>query len=345
VQTVHDLGGQDTTLVEAALEIDLLPSLLKSLDADSELAHALQSFWQLGNPPLTPSLSQDGSNASDVYGSQVMRENAFHTLAIGVGVYLTYLRMRLQWQAAVETQHPPQSGSVIYDYFDTFRLETNNWAAKLSQRLTELVSDRMTFFVSQWAPGAGPGPEGFCEIWDYYYFTETGGARGHLNIWVQSHGVFDRARESFLNDVTYPNIDKTFRHEKAMIGGFVSAIADWNAKMIPPKPSNTAAPDGDLTKWGADAPQGANWVPGASVRYAVRYANPAGHSDGDWGAETVISTRAFALVTGLPVDALNLATARHLRRQFKPANGDWGGQQIVAIIPDNTTRLYLDTQP
>src|ERR1700723_511088 len=142
-----------------------LPSLLKSLDADSELAHALPSLWQLGNPPLTPSFLSDGSNAYAVYESQVLRQNAFHTLATGVGVYLTYLRMRLQWQAAVETQHPPQSGSLIYDYFDTFRLETNNWTAKLSQRLTELFSDRKLFVIVKMYGDGG------YECWDYFYLT------------------------------------------------------------------------------------------------------------------------------------------------------------------------------
>jgi hypothetical protein len=165
VQTVTDLGGQDSASVEAALVKDFLPSLLKSLDADSELAHALQSLWQLGNPPLTPSFLSDGSNAYTVYESQVLRQNAFHTLATGVGVYLTYLRMRWQWQAAVETQHPSQSGSLIYDYFDTFRLETNNWTAKLSQRLTELFSDRELFVVMK------REDDGWYEIWDYFYLT------------------------------------------------------------------------------------------------------------------------------------------------------------------------------
>jgi hypothetical protein len=188
--------------------------------------------------------------------------------------------------------------------------------------------------------------DGWYESWDYFYLTagHYHDDRYHPGYEHGQGGDYDSNYADMIRLVTGPDFDQEFASEKRMIGGFVSAIADWNAKMIPPKPANLAAADGDLTKWGADAPQGANWVSGASVRYAVRYANLAGHSDGDWGAETVISTRAFALVTDLPVDALNLATARHLRRQFKPAGGDWGGEQIVAIIPDNTTRSYLDNQ-
>jgi hypothetical protein len=343
VQVVTDLGGQDSASVEATLEKNFLPQLLSSLDANSQLANALQNLWQLGSSPLTPSLAQDGSNAADAYASQVMRENAFHTLAKGVGVYLTFLRMRLQWQAAIETQHPSQSASLIYGYFDQFRLEANNWTAKLSQRLSELFSDRKGFVILH------PEDDGWYRLWEYYHLTEDPNSWNPITYWVQ-HGQispvdYNWVYNNFIEGWTGPEFDGQFSSDKAMISGLTSAVGDWNAKMPPPKPSNSAAPDGDLTKWGADAPQGANWVAGASVRYAVRYANPAGHTDGDWGAETVISTRAFPLVIDLPVDGMNLATARHLRRQFKPAGGDWGSEQIVAIIPDNTTAAYLDILP
>jgi hypothetical protein len=343
VQIINDLGGQDYADQEAALKKDFLPSLLSSLDANSQLAQALQSLWQVGEAALTPKPSADANGAMS---SQVIREAAFSTLAAGVGAYLTYLRMRLQWQAAVETQDPPKSGSLLYDYFDKFRLETDHWINNLSQRLIDMFSDRKEFVLLWPVPG-----NGHATLVDFFYLGKTKNiAKAAKVIPTQGddfpNGQYYRDQiAAFVQAVTGPAFDAQFANERGMIDGFKSALDGWNSKMIPPKPANSAAPDADLTKWGADAPQGANWVAGASVRYAVRYTNPAGHSDGEWGAETVISTRAFPLVTDLPVDALNLATARHLRRQFKPAGGDWSSEQIVAIIPDNTTSAHLDNHP
>jgi hypothetical protein len=128
-----------------------------------------------------------------------------------------------------------------------------------------------------------------------------------------------------------------------MLKGFSDAIADWNKKIAPPKPSNLAVADADLAKWGADVPQGSNWVTGAKVRYAITNVNGAGTAAaGEWGDWVTIGTRAFALVSSIPVDALGLTVARQVRRQFIDPTGKAGPEQVVAIIANNTDTTYLD---
>jgi hypothetical protein len=345
-QVIADLQGQDVATIEKTLD-DSLKSIRTFLDPTTGILSALTTLHDFGSSPLP---------TDDAKHWQQLRESAFQTLVSGVGTYLTWLRVRLQWQAALETQqakdgNPPQ-GTLVYDYFDQFRIATNEWVSNCSQRLEDLYADRKTFVHASSAvltigggwSGAPPVPYGYeFQLGDDWHGWSYDCRIDFLQFPQGPLPVPNADYNYFLANTFGPAFDADYQSQRAMLKGFTDAIADWNKKIAPPKPSNLAAADPDLTKWGADAPQGSNWVAGTKVRYAITNVNGAGTATaGDWGDPVTIGTRAFALVSSIPVDAMGLTAARQLRRQFTDPTGKAGSEQVVAIIANNTDTTYLD---
>jgi hypothetical protein len=295
-----------------------------------------------------------------------LRMKAFDVLVMGVSVYLTYLRVRVQMQAALESAPDYQGPQQVYAFYDSFRIDASHWATTLSQRINDLHTQRRGLI--------GPVQRGmdhrFC--WGqldcslaaatdgYWTFADYEPGKGTQGRW-QDTGVFhssctgayyssvqhkdqaDAARANYVASVD-AQLTQHFAAASQAIQGWTASISAWNESMVPRTPQTAPRVGDDTSRWAARTPQGPHWVRGAKVRYAVAFGNDAGNSPlGPWSDWVPIADQAWPKVTGLPIDALGLATARQLSRQFMDPQGVVQPPGVVTILQDNQTTTYQDS--
>ena len=379
INEIHDAANKIQTSLEW---LDTQSQVIKDLGDDANarsfivntaLPHV--STVDLPNSDLRNSLTTLlNLQLPDNIGDWDLRMKVFDVLTMGVAAYVTFLRVRTQMQAALESDKDYIGGKQLYAFYDDFRLETLTWATKLAQRINDLATERISLVSPLWegsdgavcppgAPGA-PGISGECQyliytshFWafndnepgkgdDQHKWNDTAnsvnGSCGQVYFKdVQHKDQAEAARNAYIAQLN-TDMDHRFANAKGMIQGFQDAIKAWNERMIPRVPQAAPSVEKDLSKWAGSVPQG-SWVKGAKVRYAVTFANSAGIGpQGIWGNWTDIGDKAWPLVTDIPTDPLDLTTARHLHRQFQSTDGTVEQSSVVTIIPDNQTKTYED---
>jgi len=119
-------------------------------------------------------------------------------------------------------------------------------------------------------------------------------------------------------------------------------IDGWNASIIEIKqmmpPQQPAAPS--ITTWLAQAPDPG--LQGKQVQYLIEFANkqgPSGISSGS-GFVPIVSGQTPQL--SIPTDPNGAATKRNVYRQLMDATGTVKDREMVDIVNDNTTTVWVD---
>lgn len=345
-QIVIDQKNTSSKSEKEYLVKEAIPNIDSISNVNSRFRIALMKLWDVSLP---------GDN-----GEWDLMVNAFDVLVTGVATYLTYLRIRIQMQAAIESNNSNYTDSSVYFHFDLFRIETNKWVSKLSNRVATLTTKRL-----QMVSGLQRGQDNCtaaCTDAGYWYFTDSEpGEKGQRfqdtseiksssscsqmhSESVQHKDQAEAARANYIETLKQ-NLDERFRPANKMIHGFSAALQDWNQKMKPRKPPSSPKVSQDLSKWTGSVPQGP-WVKGNRVRYCIAFANAASTEDdsdtnrSEWGNWVNVTDKAFPLVTA-PIDPLNLTTVRYIHREFKIGN-QVSEDIIVKTIDDNEILSFQD---
>lgn len=315
--TIKDLGDQShaSDFVTRAL------GKIDDVDApNTPLRGAVFELWQMVQDPGV---------------SLANRENALQVLSAGVGIYLTYLRVRIQMQAWLASSKG--TPDLQLGYYDTFRQECSSWDTNLSQATDMLTTARL----AEVGPVVRGKDSAFCTsqacVNESYYYGFTDSDPDALNLptkWHDSSETKTSCGTPYEDDI--PHQDQANAGREAYVRALadkltaqyatvVKAVKTWEANLqqweeglTPLTPTSAPAVSGDMTKWQGQTPLGP-WVTGAKVRYAAFYKNDSGQSPlGPWGTQVTIGAHAHPLLVGVPVDPLKLATSRHICRQLVP---------------------------
>lgn len=344
---INDLGDMDSAT-------PVVQSIVAYVNSDVDVGNGLLL-------DAINSLSDTSLLADPSVGDQ-----AYQGLLFGTGLYLTYLRLRVQMQSWLNAAAKPTSTSIdfSYDDFDTFRVETLKWSANIGTALAALRSGRLgqisaptVVKSSSYEPfgensgqsidtwnfkDAGPRPPAAGPVkvagWAGANHTDVvGTAFGYPS--VKSAQPDCQAEHDAYVAMVNQAFDQAYADGLQGVAAWQNAIADWATHLTPKVPQDatpTLVPDA----WGGTTPNGPNWVAGATVSYAVSWVNSCGASPlGPWSDPIAVTGSAFPTIN-VPVDPMMLAQSRHVQRRF----GN-GAPQVVGIVPDNQTTTFQDKTP
>jgi hypothetical protein len=297
-----------------------------------------------------------------------LRKQALQVLAMGVGTYLTFLRVRTQVQSALESTPGYQGSPQVYSDYTRFKLEADDWLVKLSQRIEDLTTERLGLVGPlvhgedhNYCADAVSCSRAYAES-GFWTFTDDEPGTGNQGKWqntsvqkfkcgqlyyeaVDHKGDAENARRNYLAKVAN-ELDDAFGGVTAMIAKYQANLASWVEGLTPRAPTTAPKVDHGAGSWKAKTPQGSSWVKGAKVRYAVTFSNPSGSSaQGPWSGWIEIGDDAFPTVVDVPTDPLNLATVRKVHRQFTSPSGVVGPVGIAKMIQDDQTKSFVDDAP
>jgi hypothetical protein len=320
----------------------------------------LAQMLSVNSPTSGLPIALTGLNDAQLLNDPKVGPQAYQALMFGVGLYLTYLRLAVQMQAwlAAGKSADSNAADLMYGNFDDFRQYTQQWCstvqsliggyedARLGQVGPVVQSRDLSSPISY-----GSQPK---ELEWWFNFKDSGprppaagsppvkGWSGHdqgpASDPVSSlsfQGKANAERDAYCAQVRAV-LDESYGSDAQAVASWIDNLQAWQQSITPRTPPAPSLAD---VAWGAATPQGANWVSGATVSYALVWANSAGQSPvSPWSAPIVIDSQAFPTLT-LPIDPLGLASARHVHRQFS------NGAAAVFIVADNTTATWQDTNP
>jgi hypothetical protein len=285
---------------------DTLSALDGYFQQDSPLRLALTNLARILKAPIS------SKNNADSVGAMRRRLQALDLYGMGIALFLTERRLRLQIHSKVNRGQPNYEDR-IYDYYFDFHADTERLATEMSEIILAL-SDRLMGFLVEESEGLPP-------LRTYSVFNHFTGQRGESYPALPAH----QAREKWhaAKRAWDGQIDAMMSASRKLVHGFSEKLRDWGSSLRP-----SIAPAGPVPESAA---------PGAgtdAVRYALSFANKGGEGPrGPYGeaAAALSKTR----LKDIAVDRLGLALSRKIYRQVGTAD-----PVLVTIIPDNTTTTW-----
>jgi hypothetical protein len=272
-------------------------------------------------------------NRPQFLSDPVNGQAAYGEMVAGIGIYLTYLRLRVQmqaWQVSASS-----NDDLDYGWFDVFRQEVTTWASAVANQIAQYQSARLAQVGPVEKNGkdfnfkdAGPRPTAAGPV------TVKGWAGSNFATQAQA----EAGRQSYITQVEAALQDQ-YGGDAAAVRKWVDQLQTWQDGLPPLQPAQ-APYEAQPPVWGGALPSNSNWVSGSSVSYAVTFKNDGGESPlSAWSDPIAITTQAFPTLV-LPTDPMQLATSRHVHRRFQG-----GADTVVAIVPENTTTTWQDETP
>jgi hypothetical protein len=301
-------------------------------------------------------------------------------IATGVTLWLTGRRISMQILAA-EAGHAYALGdqqtfidttnswySEYTEILDNMLGEDPGWIDAVTGQLDSLTTARLAMIgepqratKKEWystGTSSGGFPEGFEEDVNGWRFvdtfesdewahfvpdtvTTTDGCHGTTTT-TQHQDQVQQAHDDYVKSVT-AGLDAIVGSARSVAEGWKTSIRDFQ-QIMPPAPPKTA-PSVAAKSGGPSTPQGANWVNGNKVQYAVLFRNETnGPSQiGQWSELLPITTTAYATLTEIPADPQGLTTSVHVYRQFVTADGTTSKPAAIAILKPGQAS-YDDTR-
>jgi hypothetical protein len=331
-------------------------------------------------PPLRQDVGPlDGSVYNNLKqinnGSYLQQDGVFDILVQGVSVYLLAMKFIIQLDATVASLYNQQgdsynfnqyTGTWLNDYADyvvcinggqNSKGSVQGWASIITneintfttQRLSQIGQTERGHYTTN---GYDPGTKEVFTVDHYgWTFIDKGAGDNLLTHFVgdttdgssccsksiQHKDQADAARASYIDQVSQ-ELDAKYQNATQCVASWQQSIQQWNDYRPPLAP--TTAPTIDPNGWQAVTPQGAYWVDGHTVQYAIGFANAHGPSPiGPWSDPTSIQGKAFPTLNGLATDPLSMAEARWIYRAF---DDDLEHYHLIDIVGDNTTTTYPD---
>ena len=183
------------------------------------------------------------------------RLQALDLYGMGIALFLTERRLRLQIHSKVNRALPDYEDRVYAYYFD-FHADTERLAAEMSEIMLAL-SDRLMGFLVEESEGLPP-------LQRYSVFNHFTGQRGESYPAIPAH----EAREKWhaAKRAWDGEIDAMMSASRKLVHGFSEKLRDWSRNLRP-----SIAPPGPVADGAA--------APGAdkdAVRFALSFANNGG---------------------------------------------------------------------
>lgn len=289
-------------------------------------------------------------------------QGVFQTLTSGVGLFLTHGRLLVQMRT-LQNPYDAQMTKDVLAYYDNFRQQTQQWCAtirgiiyglKLARLkqvgpVVNVSSSIQKDFLEKRHAFSDPGPVPPPPYWTKGIHSQDSTGVSEIGYHESFHAseedrdAYLTALASYIDSQYQPYIDgltaaNTTDADGNSIAGWLTQLSAWDEGLTPKPPVAAPAISTDAGSWAASTPQGTEWIRGATLQYAVAFANTHGISKrGPWSTAVTLGDLAYPTVTDLPVDPMDLATARIVYRQ-------WGGQTIeeAAVIADNATTSFQD---
>ena len=138
--------------------------------ASAFVKDVLAKISEVDSPDAALPKALDTLNDPQYLDDPIVGSSAYTALAFGVGLYLTYLRLRIQmqsWQSANS-----ENADLNYGWFDVYRQNTNVWGGVIANQIDEYQTSRLMlvgpvqrnngFFnfkdAGERPPGAGTAP-------------------------------------------------------------------------------------------------------------------------------------------------------------------------------------------
>jgi hypothetical protein len=322
---MEDIGKDADAIQDAAIWLgettEKTATLGQTRDPESTMADTLSALdgYFVQDSPLRLALTDlarilkasiSSKNNADSVAAMRRRLQALDLYGMGIAVFLTERRLRLQIHSKVNRGQPNYEDR-IYEYYFDFHSDTERLAAEMSEIILGL-SDRLMGFLVQEEQSSTRLPT-------YRIVNHFTGQQGETYPAIPAQAAREKwhtAKRAWDNE-----IDTMMSASRKLVKGFGEKLRDWSSSLRP-----SIAPAGPVPE---SAASGAD-----AVRYALSFANKGGEGPrGPYGEAmaAVSKTR----LKDIAVDRLGLAMSRKIYRQVGTAE-----PVLVGIIADNSTTAW-----